>query len=264
VARSDIPRQVVIPASLDDATRQLEGLGRLLQARSWERAAIVFAWTEPGVPHLASAERTADGQRLTITEFAALDIIGLRTRESVARYRRAWELAVDDGQAIAVGPGDEVTLPAREWPPFRDEPAAHQVVGQDPHADALDAFRVVVEQGALRDALRDHPETMNRLAEQVAGDPGMQVLVDAKRLPPLEEEPTVPRLMVVTEWDDKAIRAVAALTSCLRAEDAGTWTPSESVGTLLRVLGLMLTQRGQTHAVGEELFDQIAEHLKSG
>jgi hypothetical protein len=263
VARSEIAKQVIIPASLDDATRQLDGLGRLLQARSWERAAIVFAWTEPGVPHLASAERTADARRLTITAFASLEITGLRTRESVARYRRAWEMAIDDGHAVAVEPGDEVTLPAREWPPFRDEPTLQQAAPQYPHAGALETLRAVVEQGALQDVLRDHPETLKQLAEQMARVPEMQVLVETNRPPP-EVEPTVPRLMVVTEWDDRATRAVAALNACLRAEDAGTWTPSESVRTLLRLLGRMLTQRERKHAVGEQLFDQMAEHLKSG
>jgi hypothetical protein len=262
LSKQNIAKLVVIPASLDDTTRELEGLGRLLQARNWERAAIVFAWTEPGVPHLASAERAADTRRLSITAFAALDITGLRSRESVARYRRAWEMAVDDGQAIAVGPGDEAALPAREWPPFRDESPSRQLAAQYPHADALDTFRAVVEQGALQDVLRDHPETLARLAEQMAGMSKRPVRVEPQPAPP-EQEPAVPRLMVVSEWDDKATRAVAALNACLRAEDAGTWTPSEDVGALLHVLGRMLTQRDRKHVVSEELFDQMAEQLES-
>jgi hypothetical protein len=268
IAKQDVPKQVVIPASLDDATRELEGLGRLLQARSWERAAIVFAWTEPGVPHLASAERTADARRLTITAFAELDITGLRTRESVARYRRAWEMAVDDGQAIAVGPGDEVTLPAREWPPFREEPrsqqsgsAAADLAAQNLDAAAFDTFRAVVEHGGLQEVLRDHPETLERLAQQIAGISRRPVRVEPQPAPP-ELEPAVPRIMVVSEWDDKATRAIAALSSCLRAEDAGTWTPRENVGALMNILGQVLAEREQKGVVSEELFDFLAEQLR--
>jgi hypothetical protein len=268
LSSQNIAKQVVIPASLDDATRELEGLGRLLQARNWERAAIVFAWTEPGVPHLASAGRAADARRLSITAFAALDITGLRTRESVARYRRAWEIAVDDGHAIAVGPGEEVTLPTREWPPFREEPRAQpsgsatpDLAAQNLDAAAIDTFRAVVERGGLQDVLRDHPETLERLAEQVAGISRRPVRVEPQPAPP-EQEPAVPRLTVVSEWDDKATRAIAALSSCLRAEDAGTWTPSENVGALMNILGQVLAEREQKGVVSEELFEFLAEQLR--
>lgn len=229
----------------------------------------MFAWTEPGVPHLASAERTADARRLTITAFAALDITGLRSRESVARYRRAWEMAVDDGQAIAVGPGDDATLPDREWPPFREEPRSQQSAAVDTDAGAqnLDVaafatFRAVVEQGGLQEFLREHPETLSRLTQELAGVSKAREPVEVK--PPVtpEVEPAVPRLMVVSDWDEKATRAVAALNACLRAEDAGTWTPSENVGALLNVLGQMLAEREQKGVVSEELFDFLAEQLR--
>jgi hypothetical protein len=70
----------------------LGAVGGLLSAGHWGTAAIVYAYTEPGEPHFASGEKSPDG-KLNISEFADLGIRGLKTRNSVRRYRNAWQTA---------------------------------------------------------------------------------------------------------------------------------------------------------------------------
>lgn len=109
--------RVTIPATIEEVVGRLNGLDQLLTAKRWERAAIVFAFTRnddkgggaPGVREHRSNSRPVLG----IKEFARLDIAGLTTFDTVARYRNAW---ASTGRPSA--PGTEVDLdglPA--WPP---------------------------------------------------------------------------------------------------------------------------------------------------
>ena len=51
---------------------------------------------------------------------------GLRTQETVARYRGIWQQAIDDGFAMPVHPGDLVNLPGAEVHPFPAFTAHHR------------------------------------------------------------------------------------------------------------------------------------------
>jgi hypothetical protein len=67
------------------------------EPKQWEHAAIVWAFTE-NKPR-GRPEQVNDGKPpCTIAAFAALGITGLRNREQVAEYRKAWQSAMDDGQ----------------------------------------------------------------------------------------------------------------------------------------------------------------------
>jgi phage N-6-adenine-methyltransferase len=116
-----IPDEVTVPATLDRAVNVLTGVGGLLSAGHWGTAAIVYAYTEPGEPHFASGEKSSDG-KLTLSDFADLGLRGLKTRDSVRKYRNAWQLAVDEGWSEPAEPGERVTLPAE---PFKEAVEAH-------------------------------------------------------------------------------------------------------------------------------------------
>lgn len=100
----------------------LGGLDRLLTAKEWERAAIVYAFTtnedKGGRPENLS-DRGQVSFPASISAFAGLGFAGLLKRQTVAMYRSRWQDAIDQGLASPVSPGDEIELPDVEWPPTR-------------------------------------------------------------------------------------------------------------------------------------------------
>lgn len=90
-------------------------MGRLLTANKWERAAIVYAFTDIGGPRNSGREKPPP-PKLNIRDFAALGFSGLTTNKSVSRYRDAWITAINNGWAVPVEPGQEVYLPDKEFP----------------------------------------------------------------------------------------------------------------------------------------------------
>lgn len=177
------PRTVDIPATLEEAKSRLGGLERLLTAKGWERAAIVYAFTRDdgrtGRP--PKVARTSDF--LNFGEFAALGISGLRSKDTVARYHRAWQEAVDSGAAEPVEPGQKIiVLPGLEWPPTRggtdgysSEEGARRTIerivarhGVEPVVEALRARRVATSYEARGE---DHPS--RRRADATITDEGV-------------------------------------------------------------------------------------------
>ena len=103
-------RLLTVPATRDDLISSLTAAGDLLRATGWQLAAIVWAWTYAGTNQWDSASR--DVVKLSTIEFSRLKIRGLGSQDSVRRYRRAWQEAMDAGIACSVEPGDiDVQLP---------------------------------------------------------------------------------------------------------------------------------------------------------
>lgn len=99
---------ITIPATLDEALATLSGIGRLLTAKKWERAAILAAYVEVKVgPPIAGKAA------ITATEFAKFGIVGLTDPETVARYVNAWMAEV----GVRPAAGETVQLPTVEFPP---------------------------------------------------------------------------------------------------------------------------------------------------
>lgn len=156
----DYTTEVAIPATIEEATASLNGIGGLLTAKEWERAAIVYAFTED------QQGKHFDGNpsRLSITEFAKLGITGLTTREAVARYRNTW---IEYG-VLGIKPGDVTDLPDADWPPM-STPAQDKFVRIPEHADPADVARKVPEEirGALAKELHHDPDVALDLVEDV-------------------------------------------------------------------------------------------------
>jgi len=116
-AREGIATTITLPteAQLQDT---LAGIERLMTAKAWERAAIVYAFTtddDPGGRPTRETRPEVGRFPTSITAFAGMGFHGLRSRETVARYRKTWQRAIDNGYAIEVGPGDVVNLPTVPW-----------------------------------------------------------------------------------------------------------------------------------------------------
>ena len=124
VAALAIPDEVSIPATLDETVGLLDAVGGILSAGYWGTAAIVYAYTEPEGHggDRRSADFNGEKALLNLAEFADLGIRGLTTRNSVRKYRNAWQKAVDEGWAEPAQPGERVALPDAR---FKEATEAH-------------------------------------------------------------------------------------------------------------------------------------------
>lgn len=151
-------REWVSGATFSVPTRdQLDGLSRLLLASDWEKAAIVAAFVEEAEkPGPQSSTRTS--RTLTPGEFAALGIVGLKSKDTVRKYVRAWMQHVGTRPT----PGEPVALPRIPFPALRersdDAPATTEPTPAAPpqpkpqhHPTAR-----IDNAGSLAKGLRDH------------------------------------------------------------------------------------------------------------
>lgn len=111
-----------IPKTLEQATTRLTSLGEIVTASEWERAAIVYAFTEaPGQGK--RTDLSTSREVLSFEQFAKLKIHGLRSRDTVKLYRDRWTEAIEltkrkrNGRVYPVSPGDPFIAPDLEWPP---------------------------------------------------------------------------------------------------------------------------------------------------
>jgi|SRR5690554_1434503 len=151
---------VIIPSTLDEVKEHLNGLGKLVTAKEWERAAIVWAWTE----RKGQGARTdlSNSGKVGFSEFARLNIYGLRKYDTVAAYHDRWQSIIDElGDEYVVRPGDEIPSVEKPW---REEKSR-----DDGDADSDESTSDSVPQPSAEDviaAIRDNPE----VAQQVVAD----------------------------------------------------------------------------------------------
>lgn len=160
---------ITIPSSVEDLTRHLVGIERLVTAGQWERAAIVYAFVRVEDPTSTSLRSETSGS-MTPVEFAQLGIAGLRSENTVRRYVRAWQAAIDTGEASPVRPGETLSLPDLPWP--LEPPQLESLRDRDP-----DRAERITEQAA-----EDHvaPNSIvavigqpSAVAAAIKSDPGM-------------------------------------------------------------------------------------------
>lgn len=150
-----------IPTAAELAER-LSGLDRLLTARQWERAAIVYAYTTNAGPGGQHRRRPAP-PKMTMREFARQGFAGLSSNKSVEHYRAAWSMAINQGWVPPVDPGDTVELPDAPFPAWgiRDVEAVQE---EEPRTWRPLAERMVGRIDTARTAVR-------KLAEEAASEP---------------------------------------------------------------------------------------------
>lgn len=121
-----------IPESIEDAVLNLKGLGELITASEWKRAAIVWAFVKDG----AKGRKRITSDTLSVRAFADLGISGMSSTTTVMKYRKAWKLAIDHGFATDVKPGDLIDLPDVEWQEyFNPETATDTGLKMEPTSD---------------------------------------------------------------------------------------------------------------------------------
>lgn len=107
---------VKVADNTDQLKADADQASRLHSATGWELAAYVYAWTEDnGRGRPKNDEKSSF---YSIDGFAALGIRGLKTKDSVRKYRKAWAAAIERGFASEVEPGDEIDLPDMDFAEF--------------------------------------------------------------------------------------------------------------------------------------------------
>jgi hypothetical protein len=115
----EVPARIVIPETIEEAKSYLVSFNKLETASKWGTAALVYAYTYDtggGRPSQKMANSRHFRGQLTIGEFAKRGIRGLTTRDTVRRYRQAWEKAIEERLVKPVKPGVEVVLPGKPFP----------------------------------------------------------------------------------------------------------------------------------------------------
>lgn len=196
-------RTIKIPTP-DELRSTLNGLDRLLTAKQWERAAIVFAFTAKGGGHNSGREKPQP-PRMNLRDFAGQGYQGLSTVKTVGRYREAWMTAIDNGWAGPVNPGESVMLPDEQFPawPYGPDSTYEDVAQSDDELirthtppRARGAQRPLVQR--VYGSLDAAASSLRKLAESVAEQP----LSNAERVQ-MEE-----RLTTLRNEADEALRVL--------------------------------------------------------
>lgn len=120
-----------MPQNITEATTVLDGVHVLVTASEWKRAAIVYGFTYDAPRGNTSAEQASQmssSGHLTVAAFARLGINGLKSRESVIKYRKRWMEAMAQGLAKEPTPGKRVTLPTIPFSLVDENDAAQEAV----------------------------------------------------------------------------------------------------------------------------------------
>jgi len=247
--------RIKIPATIKAATNQLNGLGVLLTAKEWQRAAIVYAFTVDGT---RGGDTSIDSSvnALTPNAFADLGITGLRSHATVRMYRRCWQTVIDDGQAEPAEPGQSVTLPTRDFPPtdYRTGDYDKRVAVQARSLIARDPVK------AIEDIVRDAPEVLPKLAEGVRAHDGLRAMVAAEpsstEVAEHVSQPTKAR-----DYSADLRAGVNRLMPVLHAMRAGTWEPDVMEQTLISFLAQLFAEIVEGNAATTDLFSEIEAYL---
>lgn len=225
---------IVIPATIDAAKESLAGLDGLITAKEWERAAIVYAFTRDGIPGEGGPGRQDGTSTILLpSEFAALGVAGLRSDKTVRRHRKAWQDAIDAGEAEDVFPGNKVTLPNLAW---------GEIYVSERREDGRTSEGGTVELPQTKDPekLRDHftqhpdsaqriadalpPRTRSAIADQVQHQRTQQVQVATGQRDSRPEAPNASRARTIADFIGSAS---TNLQLALRNIPDGNLTDSE-------------------------------------
>jgi hypothetical protein len=165
---------ILIPPTLDEALTELSGLGELLTAREWKRAASVAAQVGPA-PGPGRKSSNSATFPLGCRELVDKRIVGLGSQHTIERYRDAW--CVDAGLP-APSLGERVELPDLPWPPSThsrlDDGPRRQAIEEQARADGIgvgSALRVAESPEAMAAAIKADAKLAHIAREALASRP---------------------------------------------------------------------------------------------
>lgn len=151
-----------IPTTIEEMTSKLNGIERLLTAKGWERAAIVYAFTaDQQGTQVGGRKKVSD--RLGIEEFAELGIAGLASRPTVRKYRDLWA-----EHGTPCDPGDEVELPDLPFPPTgHSHGIADKIKADAPPEEKLEVLTTLINDPLIRQKIKHDPESIPELEDAI-------------------------------------------------------------------------------------------------
>jgi len=222
-----------LPETIDQAIIQLTGVESLLTATQWERAAIVYTFTEvtdkPGPKSSVSSDRS-----LSFAEFAALGIAVLKSKNTVQRYHQLWAEHGD----TSIQPGGQVELPTIHWPPI-EWPQIHS------------------KTGAAADQLSERLDDMS--------DDELMAAVSVLDREQTKRHPRVfqPRPSQGPDYNKITRDAVYDIFVVLIAEKGGKWTLDDTAQAYLSLLLRRLSDRQAPPESVDSLIAGIEDHLQT-
>jgi len=169
--------RIKIPKTREAAIAELSGLGRLIQAKKWERAAIVAAFVDVGEQGVGVSQAgKVKSDLLSPAAFAALGITGLSSKNTVQHYVENWLESRPRPE-----PGEEVNLDGLgPWPPrstgigLSQDPATQQRVegikaqAEQDGSGASKAVDIASNLKALGTAIKGDPATARAARKALA------------------------------------------------------------------------------------------------
>ena len=236
-----------LPKTIDQAIIQLTGVESLLTATEWERAAIVFAFTE-----VSSNQAHVKTDMMSVTDFAALGVAGLTSKNTVQRYNEAWAKHGD----ITIQLGDQVKLPTIKFPGSSDTNYGKRVSPAKAHKLVSEWSAPAVEAAADEisnrlDELSD--ETVEQLAQNVHAE-------QTKRHP---REAQPPSEALRPDYNKMTRHAVYDVFVALIAENENSWTPDDTAEAYLGLLLRRLSDRQTPSESIDSLIAEIEDHLQT-
>ena len=220
-----------LPETIDQAIIQLTGVESLLTATQWERAAIVYTFTDvtdkPGPKSSVSSDRSS-----SFAEFAALGIAALKSKTTVQRYHELWAEHGD----TSIQPGGQVELPTIKWPPI-EWPQIHSKTGAaaEQLSERLDDMSDDELMAAVSVLDREQTKRHTRVFQ--------------------------PKTPHVPDYNKLTQDAVYNLFVVLIAENEGKWTPDDMSQAHMAYLLRRLSDRQTPPESVDSLIAGIEDHL---
>jgi hypothetical protein len=146
---------------------------------------------------------TLKTESFSIPEFAELGMAGLRSEQTVRRYRNQWQRAIDAGKALVVRPGDGYEVPELDWDTPPGEPKTRGpktgITGMLPPLPSV-----------IRETVAEQPEAAAAALNALMSKRELRVLT-AARLQQAQDEQEPPLLnREASEQEDDTLFALEA------------------------------------------------------
>ncbi len=231
-----------LPKTIDQAVERLTGIESLLTATDWERAAIVFVFTDIS----NSRAHLHASSSMSVTEFARLGIAGLKSKDTVRRYHEAWVKYGD----TSIQPGDQVELPTDTFPESPDSNYGKRVSPAKAHKLVSEWSTPAVE--AAADEISNR---LDELSDETVEQLAQNVHAEQTNRHPREAEPSSPEPLR-PDYNKMTRDAVYNVFVALIAENENSWTPDDKAEAYL---GLLLRRLSDRQTPSESIDSLIAE-----
>ncbi len=243
-----------LPKTIDQAVERLTGVESLLTATEWERAAIVYTFTEIRPQGERTDLASSSKVRIeSVSAFAARGIAGLKSKDTVRRYHEAWAEYGD----INIQPGSQVDLPTATFPASPDSNYGKRVSPAKAHKLVSEWSAPAVE--AATDEISNR---LDELSDETVEQLAQNVHAEQTKRHPREAQPPLPEPLR-PDYNKMTRDAVYNVFVALIAENENSWTPDDKAEAYLGLLLRRLSDRQTPSESIDSLIAEIEDHLQT-